>query len=215
MKFNELVEIVGESPFFETGLLLTGCVDPIDVRRQLSRWVQTGRIFQLRRGLYTLAPPYQKVIPHPFAIANELVHGSYVSCQSALAFYGLIPEGVPQTISVCRGRPNHWHTPFGEFWFHHLADRLMTAYRMVDLPGYNKVFVATPEKALLDLIHLQPAGDNPVYLQELRLQNVEILDLQQLQTMAEKSNSPKLIRAAQIIFTLAQEEHQAYESVSD
>lgn len=58
MKFNELLEIVGEQPFFERGLLLTGVVDPNDVRRQLSRWEHAGRIYQLRRGLYALAPPY-------------------------------------------------------------------------------------------------------------------------------------------------------------
>lgn len=57
MKFQELVEIVGSLPVFETGLLVTGTDDPASIRRQLSRWVRGGRIVQLRRGLYALAPP--------------------------------------------------------------------------------------------------------------------------------------------------------------
>ncbi|NJM42530.1 MAG: hypothetical protein HC853_18220 [Anaerolineae bacterium] len=45
------------------------------------------------------APPYQKVRPHPFVIANVLMSGSYISGQSALAYYGLIPEYVAATTS--------------------------------------------------------------------------------------------------------------------
>lgn len=105
MEFKHLIEIVGDEPVFETGLLLAGDVDSGDVRRQLSRWVKAGRLYQLRRGLYALAPPFQKVKPHPFVIANRMVRGSYVSLQSALAYYGLIPEVVPLTTSVATTRP--------------------------------------------------------------------------------------------------------------
>ncbi|MEW5938850.1 MAG: type IV toxin-antitoxin system AbiEi family antitoxin domain-containing protein, partial [Chloroflexota bacterium] len=76
MKFSDVLSIVGNQPFFDTGLLLAGDVDPSDLSRQLSRWVSAGKIRQLRRGLYTLASPYQIVAPHPFVIANALVPGS-------------------------------------------------------------------------------------------------------------------------------------------
>src|SRR6185369_8767235 len=105
MEFAKLLQIVGNEPVFETGLLLAGAVDPKDVRRQLSRWTKAGRLFQLRRGLYALAPPFQKIKPHPFVIANRLMPGSYVSNQSALAHYGLIPEYVPVVTSVTTARP--------------------------------------------------------------------------------------------------------------
>ncbi|RME91459.1 MAG: hypothetical protein D6770_00340 [Anaerolineae bacterium] len=52
MEFSRLLELVGDEPLFEAGLLLTGDVDPNDVRRQLSRWVKAGWVVQLRRGLY-------------------------------------------------------------------------------------------------------------------------------------------------------------------
>ena len=42
MKFERLLEIAGDEPVFETGLLLAGAVDPGDVRRGLSRWTQAG-----------------------------------------------------------------------------------------------------------------------------------------------------------------------------
>jgi predicted transcriptional regulator of viral defense system len=105
MEFRELLTTVGDEPLFGTGLLLAGDVDPNDVRRQLSRWTAAGKLYQLRRGLYALAPPYQKTSPHPFLIANRLVRASYVSLQAALAHYSLIPEHVPVVTSVTPARP--------------------------------------------------------------------------------------------------------------
>src|SRR5579885_3361257 len=159
MKFEELVEIVGDEPVFETGLLLAGTAERADVQRQLSRWVKAGRLYQLRRGLYALVPPYRKIRPHPFVIANRLAQGSYVSLQSALAHYGLIPEYVPVTTSVTAGRPGRWHTPLGSYEFRHLQAELLRGYRLTPLGEDQEAFVATPEKALLDLIYLEPAGD--------------------------------------------------------
>lgn len=76
MEFARLLEIVGDEPVFETGLLLAGALDPSAVRRQLSRWTKAEQLYQLRRGLYALAPPFQKVKPHPVLVANRLVPGS-------------------------------------------------------------------------------------------------------------------------------------------
>ncbi len=120
MKFETLLSFVGDEPVFDSGLLLAGDVDPVDVRRQLSRWVSAGRLLQLRRGLYALAEPYRKTIPHPFDVANRLERGSYVSLQSALAYAHLIPEYAQTVTSVTTGRPNDRDTPVGRFLFRHI-----------------------------------------------------------------------------------------------
>ncbi|MDQ7029059.1 MAG: hypothetical protein Q9O62_04440 [Ardenticatenia bacterium] len=211
MDFEQLLRIVGDEPVFETGLLLAGRVDPRHVRRQLSRWVRAGRLYQLRRGLYALAPPYQKVKPHPFLVANRMVRGSYVSLQSALAYYGLIPEVVPTVTSVTTARPGRWETPLGVFEFRHVKPALLFGYRRLDLGNGQAAFVATPEKALLDLIYLTPGGDAPEYLQELRLQNLDQLDLDALQRMAVRFDRSKMARAAERIVELAHAEVEEYE----
>lgn len=210
MKLDRLIEIVGEEPVFETGLLLAGDVDPADVQRQLSRWVKAGRLYQLRRGLYALAPPYQKVRPHPFLVANQLMQGSYVSLQSALAHYGLIPEYVPVTTSVSSGRPGRWQTPLGSYEFRHVQTDLLRGFHRMPLGGAQEAFVATPEKALLDLVYLEPAGDSPEYLSELRLQHLDSLSLAELHRQAEASGKPKLMRAAELIAKLAEAEAVEY-----
>ncbi len=211
MEFRSLVELVGDEPVFETGFLLAGETDPDDVRRQLSRWVKAGRLYQLRRGLYSLAPPFQKVRPHPFVVANRMARASYVSCQSALAHYGLIPESVPVVVSVTTGRPGRWETPLGAFEFRHVKPDLLFGYRRVELGSGAQAFLATPEKALLDWIYLYPGADLPAYLRELRLQNLERLDLEALVSLAGRSGSPKLKRAARRIAELSRAEVEEYE----
>jgi len=212
MEFAHLVDVVGYEPVFETGLLLSGRVDANDVRRQLSRWTKSGHLYQLRRGLYALAPPFQKIKPHPFVVANHMMRSSYVSLQSALGYYGLIPDIVPVTTSVTTGRPNQWQTPLGFYAFQHIKAEFFFGYELVDLGHDQQAFIATPEKALLDLIHLQPGGDSAEYLQELRLQNLEVLDPEKLQHQAERASSPKLKRATANLVKLAKAE-RAYETL--
>jgi predicted transcriptional regulator of viral defense system len=206
MVFSELVDIIGEEPVFETGLLLAGNTNPREIRRQLSRWTQTGKIYQLRRSLYCLAPPFQKVKPHPFLVANRLLPASYVSLQSALAYYGMIPEHVPVTTSVTTSRPAHWETPLGVFDFRHIQMDLFDGYRWVDLGEKQQAFIAIPEKALLDLVYLEPGGDTLDYLVELRLGNLNRLDWQLLERLARKIEKLKLLRAITTIRELALEE---------
>ena len=208
MEFTKLVEIIRDEPVFDTGLLLAGDANPREVRRQLSRWRQAGKIYQLRRGLYCLAPPFHKVKPHPFLAANRLIPASYVSLQSALATYGMIPEHVPVTTSVTTRRPARWETPLGIFDFRHIQVDFFYGYRLVDVGEKQQAFIASPEKALLDLVYLEPGGDRPDYLTELRLTNLDRLDWQLLGRLADQVGKPKLVRALAAIRELAKEEVQ-------
>jgi predicted transcriptional regulator of viral defense system len=212
MEFQNLLEIVQDEPVFDTGLLLAGDAKPREIRRQLSRWSKAGKIYHLRRGLYSLAPPFQKISPHPFLVANRLLSASYVSLQSALAYYGMIPEHVPVTTSVTTSRPARWETPLGIFDFRHIQIPFFDGFRVVDLGEKQQAFIATPEKALLDLIYLEPAGETLDYLAELRLSNLDRLDWQHLERLARKIEKPKLLRAVAAIQDLAEEKGD-YESL--
>ena len=210
MKFAEVLNIVEEEAVFDTGLLLAGNIQASDLYQQLTFWKKTGRILQLRRGLYALAPPYQKVRPHPFHIANRMVPGSYVSCQSALAHAGLIPEWVPVVTSVSTGRPGIWKTPLGEYWCRHIRKGLLFGYRWVEVVPGQHAFIAEPEKALLDLIHLQPDGESEEYLNGLRLQNLETFDLDTFAELVGRGARPKLTRAISVVKQIIAAQAQEY-----
>ena len=213
MNFREIQAIVGRDPVFETGLLLAGDVNPASVRRQLSRLTASGHLIQLRRGLYALAPPYRKVKPHPFLVANYLVRGSYVSLQSALAYHGLIPEHVPVVTSMTTLRPRYRETPLGHFAYHHIKPENFYGYDLIEVEEKQTALVANPEKALLDLVQLRPGSDSREYLEGLRLQNLERLDLEELGRLAESSGRPKLLRAASIVRVIARQEAEEYKSL--
>jgi len=199
MKWDKLLQIVGREPVFHSSILIASGVDPADLGRQLSRWVKSGNLIQLRRSLYVLSEQHQKTRPHPFLVANRLKRASYVSLQSALEYYGLIPEYVPSVTSVTTGRPEELVTPLGSFIFKHIKTALFSNYQIIDLGEDQSAFIATPEKALLDLLYLTPGSDDPDYLRELRLQNSETLNTSLLIELADRFGNRKLLRAARRI----------------
>jgi hypothetical protein len=93
-------------------------------------------------------------------------------------------------------------TVLGAFAFNHMASRLSFAYALTEVAPRQLAFVASPEKALLDLVYLTPRGDSPGYLRELRLQHPEAIRPAVLLELAMRSRKPKLRRAAQHAITL-------------
>jgi len=207
MRWNQLQQIIRDQPIFETTLLLAGEVTPHQIQRQLSDWSQSKKLIQLRRGVYALPDKN----PHPFIVANQLLPGSYVSLQTALAHYHLIPEHVAIITSVTTQRPGKWQNKFGRFTYRHISQFMFfgVTYRL--LVGDEYAYLATPEKALLDLIYFRPQGDSTEYIESLRLQNLEILDLDRLNMFAGRSGKPKLRRAAAIIEKIARRELEEFE----
>src|SRR3546814_18098502 len=67
-----------------------------DARRYgvVNRALRDGSLIRLKRGAYVLGQRYRRNSIHPFAIAQGLVAGSYISFESALASHGWIPEAV-------------------------------------------------------------------------------------------------------------------------
>ena len=54
----------------------------------------------------------------------------------------------------------------------------------------------------MDLIHLEPGGATVGYLRELRLQNLDRLNPEELEAQAVRSASPKLRRAVRLVSEL-------------
>jgi predicted transcriptional regulator of viral defense system len=202
MNYGELLNIARQNPVFSSSLLLAGKGSAGSVRRQLDRWVKSGRLLQLRRGVYSVAPPYQAEDPHPFLIANHLRKPSYVSLQSALSHYGMIPESVPVTTSVTTGRPEELQTPLGGFVFRHLKKTAFFGYTQIEISGGQSVFLSSPEKALLDLLYLTPGSDSPEYLEGLRFEPLDLFKWDVLRIHAERFHSLKLKRAVKVLSRL-------------
>ncbi len=209
MKWNELLAIARDMPVFPSSLLLAGRGSSAALRRQLDRWVKSGRLLQLRRGIYSVALPYRAEAPHPFLVANYVRRPSYVSLQSALSHYGMIPEFVPATTSVTTGRPEELNTPLGRFLFRHVKKPAFFGYVKTEISRGQQVFLSSPEKALVDLLYLTPGSDSPAYLEELRFEPGDRFDWDTLRSHAERIRSRKLKRAVELISRM--EEHKRYQ----
>ena len=211
MKRLTMLQAVGREPFFTSGMLLSPGVGLQDVRKQLSRWTADGTVVQLRRGLYALGAPYRVVEPDPFEVSNALVPGSYVSLESVLASHGLIPEAVFVTTAVTTGRTGNRQTPFGTFAYQHVRPGLFWGYEPLEAGGGRTVFVATPEKALLDLGYLRSRSDEPAFTRELRFQRLETIDLARMEAMAQRFGGAKMARFARNVVAFAAAEGEEYE----
>jgi predicted transcriptional regulator of viral defense system len=146
-------------------------------------------------------------------VANHLVKGSYVSLQSALAWAGLIPESVPVVTSVSLSRTCDFATPIGDFRFRHVHRSLLFGYQEIEVVSGQRALVATPAKALLDLVHLQPGGETPSFLAGLRLQNLSDPFVAEIQAIAGRLGQPRMRRAAAAIRRLAELEMKEFESL--
>ena len=197
MRFEELLTLIGDEPVFSSSLLDVIGVSQRQARLQLVRWVNAGKLIRLRRSLYALNRPFRRIEPHPFLLANRIRKASYVSLQSALSYYSMIPEYVPVVTSVTTGRPEEVRTGLGIYAFRHMRKPLFGGFLSVTVAPGQSAFMATPEKALLDLIYLSPGGDQAAYIDGLRLQNEKALSTQALTEAARLFGSPKIDRAVE------------------
>jgi predicted transcriptional regulator of viral defense system len=116
---------------------------------KVKRLLALGRLLHIRRGLYCL-PHTTK--PHPFELAQYIYGPSYISLESALSYYNLIPEAVYTITSVTSKRSKEFQTPLGVFSFHHLpSDQLFTEVELTKEYG-SSFLIAKPWKAICDLV---------------------------------------------------------------
>jgi hypothetical protein len=120
-------------------------------RDKITDMLRQGSITRVKKGLYVFGDKYRRY-PYSKELLANLVYGpSYVSLDYALAYYGLIPEGVEALTSVTPNRPRRFSTPVGLFIYRQIPAR---AYEegMVRVEGkHNQAFlIASPEKALAD-----------------------------------------------------------------
>ncbi|MBW7997648.1 MAG: hypothetical protein FVQ81_13940 [Candidatus Glassbacteria bacterium] len=123
--------------------------------RQLDRWAKKDYLRKIRQGYYTLS---QQQIDQQFLFyaANKIYNPSYLSLETALKYYGLIPEEIFQLTSVTTKKTAKFATPVGNFSYRHLKPALFFGYRLVEL-GKRRVLIAEPEKAVLDYLYLTPS----------------------------------------------------------
>lgn len=162
--------------------LLKGYSRPYD---KIMEMVNQGILVQLRRGLYITSPLVSTISPEPFLIANHLYGPSYVSLDSALFHWGLIPERVFEISSVTPKLSKKMMAQNVVYSYTHLPiDYYQLGIQSLSLTERQTVLIASPEKALCDKV-ITTAGINlrsrqqtlAFLVEDLRIENDQLREL--------------------------------------
>lgn len=126
-------------------------ITPAYASQLLKRLASNNAIFSLKRGLWLIEKN-----SNPLSLLQHLTapFPSYLSLQSALYFHEMISQ-IPEIMyAVTVARTHRLATPLGHYSFHHVNPDFFLGFTFQEK---HNVFIATPEKALIDFLYLAPA----------------------------------------------------------
>ncbi len=162
--------------------LLNGYSRPYD---KIMEWVKQGYLIQLRRGLYMTSSLVSSTGAEPFSIANHLYGPSYVSLESALFYWGLIPERVYGVTSCTIKLSRKIMSNQSVYSYYHLPTTYYSLGLMsIAIAEKQVVLIASKEKCLCDKI-IATSGINlrskrqvvSFLIEDLRMDERELKDL--------------------------------------
>ena len=125
--------------------------------RKIAALEQEGEIIRIKKGMYVVSPEETGVPLSLELIANHLYTPSYVSMSSALRYYGLIPEAVYTVQSMTTKHTRSFENSLGRFDYTNICrEAFSVGLRRIQRDGSVAFIMASPEKALCDLIACSP-----------------------------------------------------------
>ncbi len=203
MKYIDLRKII-DRPYFTTDdIRLFG----LNVYKyQLSLWQEKGYIIQLKRGVYAFSEYGKKL--SGFELAQQIYSPSYISLESALSRYGLIPEFVPSTTSVTTRTTRQFTNILGMFSFRSIKKDLFWGYISQE-SEYGNYYFAEPEKAILDYLYLNSRVISTLEdIDAIRINYEEflrIIDLKKFIIYAKAYQNVKVLQLAKNLISIARE----------
>lgn len=144
-----------ETAYIESQYLIPLLADYANPRDLISRLVKKGDLIRLKNGFFVVAEKIKRSSVPYEQIANLLYGPSYLSFEWALSYYGMIPEGVYVITSVTTNKCKNFKTPLGTFDYFYLGHARYTIGIDQKENEHGKFLIATPEKALADLVHFK------------------------------------------------------------
>lgn len=133
-------------------LLRTLFSDYNSPRNKIANLETKGIIIRLKRGLYVVSPDESGKLLSTELIANHLYGPSYVSMESALRYYGLIPESIHLVRSMATKRSRVFENSISRFEYINCSEDYFPIGINQKIGEDYSFLIASPEKALSDLI---------------------------------------------------------------
>ena len=184
--------------------LLKGYKRPNDKIKALK---DEGVIEPVKRGLYIPGKLLAAQRPENSLMANHLYGPSYVSAESALSYYGLIPERVYTTTSMTSKGSKEFDTIAGLFIYTHLPlPYYAYGLNSVMLGSNQRTIMASPEKALADKIVTTPgivirsvSSARTYLMDDLRMEEGTLKDLDICTMSTWLAHAPKSDSLSKVI----------------
>ena len=152
MSFQENIKAYSEQPINKQ-LLLALLKEYKRPHDKIDELVKQNVLVQLKRGLYIPGTKLDIALPEPLLIANHLYGPSYISLDTALSYWGLIPERVYEISSVTINTSKMYKTAVGRFSYKNMPLPYYSfGIKQVQLTKKQTVLMASMEKALCDKI---------------------------------------------------------------
>ncbi|NSW53826.1 MAG: hypothetical protein HPY85_15100 [Anaerolineae bacterium] len=151
MQFREFEQRVRNLPAFNLNDIRKFA--PGFHRQQLSYWQNQNLIRPLTAGYYLLSDREmnESIL---WMMANRIYEPSYISLESALAHYGVIPESVLGATSISARKTQQFESPWGMLTYRSIRPELMFGYQVIETSHGWKYKIARLEKAVLDYLYL-------------------------------------------------------------
>lgn len=146
-----------------------------NLRQYLSRWKKNGWIASLRKGLYELTFPENRAVPD-FFIANKMYSPSYVSLETALSYYSILPEVSMAVLSVTPKTTRRFKNTHGLFMYRTIKPQAFCGYLIEKHNGFD-ILIAEPEKALVDYLYFKTLRGGKLDRDAERLDQKRLLKL--------------------------------------
>lgn len=151
MRFLEFRALIKNLPGFTLNDIRK--IDPAFHKRQLMDWLRRGYIKSFA-GEYYLLADQQMDESLRFMLANRLYEPSYISLESALAYYHVIPESVLSVTSVSSRKSKQYESNWGALYYRSVKPTYMFGYEVIETAPNRKYSIARLEKAVLDYLYL-------------------------------------------------------------
>lgn len=171
MTFNELKEKAKNYPLFKLEDIFKWFPEAKkqSTLNQIDFWIKKGWLERIKKGVYKLK---EFEFKDPFIIANFIYTPSYISLESALNCYSIIPDIPFGITSATIKKTKEFKTKdYGVFYYSHIKSNLFFGYKTILVEKNYSYNIAIPEKALFDYFYLRAKGISSVegFVEELRL----------------------------------------------
>ena len=190
MRFLEFREALSAFTVFSYPDILK--IDPTFDRRRLVEWQAKEYILKIRNGYYSFP---RKGISEGYLmyISNRIYKPSYISMETALSYYNLIPEAVYLFTGISTRKTMLFQSELGNYQYRKIKKELFFGYSIIQIGDFD-IKIANVEKTVLDYLYFNIIDDRKA-LDGLRINRLaarEMIDQGKLRNYLCLYNSAKL-----------------------